>query len=387
MFLTRSPPDDSEAWCFARSEYADNSLSDNRAAQKWCFHAGLTIKIQPGRPYLSGSARPIDVRGAEVLGTGMRFLESPMRGNHFAELNAFVAVAEQASFTNAARRLGLSTATLSQTVRALETRLGVRLLNRTTRSVAPTDAGERLLHQLRPLLDGFEAAIESVNDFREKPAGHLRLTMPPPVAKFVLAPVLARFLQLYPEIVIETTVESGFTDIVAGRYDAGFRRGNLVARDMIATRVTNDMHYLVVASPDYLARRGRPQTPADLHAHNCIRYRLPGGGFIPWIFAAGDKTVEFDVAGSVVVVNDPELVISAALEGVGIAYLYEDYVADLVAEGRLVSLLDKSTLPVTDGFFLFYPSRRQNPAALRALIDFLRLDRARKSTGEARAAS
>jgi DNA-binding transcriptional LysR family regulator len=299
-------------------------------------------------------------------------MEPKMRGNHFAELSAFVAVAEHASFTNAARRLGLSTATLSQTVRALENRLGVRLLNRTTRSVAPTDAGERLLTQLRPLLDGFDAAIESVNAFRDKPVGHLRLTMPPPVARFVLAPVLARFLAQYPEIVIETTVESGLTDIVAGRYDAGFRRGNLVARDMIATRVTNDMHYLVVASPDYVARRGRPQTPADLSAHNCIRYRLPGGGFIPWTFVVDGKTAEFEVEGSVVVINDPELVISAALEGIGVAYLYEEYVASLVADGRLVSLLDKSALPVTDGFFLFYPSRRQNPAALRALIEFLR---------------
>jgi DNA-binding transcriptional LysR family regulator len=297
-----------------------------------------------------------------------------MRGNHFAELSAFVAVAEQASFTNAARRLGLSTATLSQTVRALETRLGVRLLNRTTRSVAPTDAGERLLIQLRPLLDGFDAAIESVNAFRDKPAGHLRLTMPPPVARFVLAPVLARFLQQFPEIVIETTVESGLTDIVAGRFDAGFRRGNLVARDMVATRVTSDMHYLLVASPDYVARRGRPQTPADLSAHNCIRYRLPGGGFIPWLFVVDGKMVEFNVAGSVVVINDPELVIRAALEGIGVAYLYEEYVASLVAEGRLVSLLDKSALPVTDGFFLFYPSRRHTPAALRALIEFLRSD-------------
>jgi DNA-binding transcriptional LysR family regulator len=160
-----------------------------------------------------------------------------MRGTRFAELNAFVAVAEQASFTKAARRLGLSTATLSQTVRALEDHLGVRLLNRTTRSVAPTDAGERLLAQLRPLLDGFEAAIESVNAFRETPTGCLRLTMPPPVARFVLAPVLARFLKHYPEIVLETTVESGLTDIVADRFDAGFRRGNLVARDMIAVRV------------------------------------------------------------------------------------------------------------------------------------------------------
>jgi DNA-binding transcriptional LysR family regulator len=192
-------------------------------------------------------------------------------------------------------------------------------LNRTTRSVAPTDAGERLLTQLRPPLDGFDGVIESVNAFREKPVGHLRLVMPPPVAKFVLAPVLARFLERYPEIVIETTVESGLTDIVAGRYDAGFRRGNLVARDMIAMRVTNDMHYHVVASPEYLRRRDRPQTPADLHAHNCIRYRLPGGGFIPWVFAVHGKIVEFDVKGSVVVINDPELVISAALEGVGVA--------------------------------------------------------------------
>jgi DNA-binding transcriptional LysR family regulator len=231
------------------------------------------------------------------------------------------------------------------------------------------------------LLDGFDAAIESVNAFREKPAGHLRLTMPPPVARFVLAPVLARFSQLYPEIVIEATVESGFTDIVAGRYDAGFRRGNLVARDMIATRVSSDMHYLVVASPDYLARRGWPQTPADLSAHNCIRYRLPGGGFIPWVFVADGKTVEFDVKGSVVVVNDPELVINAALEGIGVAYFYQEYVASLVASGRLVSLLDKSALPVTDGFFLFYPSRRQNSAALRAFIEFLRSEPYSKRQG------
>ena len=309
-----------------------------------------------------------------------------MRRSQFAELSAFVAVAEQASFTKAAELLGLSTATLSQTVRTLEEQLGVRLLNRTTRSVAPTDAGERLLMQLRPLLDGFDAAVESVNAFRERPAGHLRLTMPPPVARFVLAPVLARFLEQYPDIVIETTVESTLTDIVAGRYDAGIRRGNLVARDMIAVRVTNDMHYLVVASPEYLALHGRPRTPADLQAHNCIRYRLPGGGFIPWVFVVDGKTVEFDISGSVVVINDPELVISAALEGIGIAYLYEEYVASLVADGRLVSLLDKSALPITDGFFLFYPSRRQNPAALRALIEFLRLH-ARKGARPAEARS
>src|SRR6202453_3771890 len=200
-----------------------------------------------------------------------------MRGTEFAELEAFATVADRRSFVKAAAVLGISPSTLSQTVSALEGRLGVRLLNRTTRSVALTEAGERLLAQLRPLLDGFEAAIESVHAFRETPAGHLRLTMPPPVARFVLAPALARFLKRYPEIVLETTVESGLTDIVADRYDAGFRRGNLVARDMIAVRATNDLHYRVVASPDYVARHGQPQTPDDLHTHNCIRYRLPGG--------------------------------------------------------------------------------------------------------------
>jgi DNA-binding transcriptional LysR family regulator len=150
---------------------------------------------------------------------------------------------------------------------------------------------------------------------------------------------------------------------------------------MVAVRVTNDLHYRVVASPDYLARRGRPQTPADLDAHNCIRYRLPGGGFIPWLFVADGVPIEFDVTGTLVVINDPELVINAALSGVGIAYLYEEYVARMIADGRLVSLLDKSALPVTEGFFLFYPSRRQNSAALRALIDFLRSELRQNGAG------
>jgi DNA-binding transcriptional LysR family regulator len=143
---------------------------------------------------------------------------------------------------------------------------------------------------------------------------------------------------------------------------------------MIAVRVTDDLHYRVVASPEYVARHGRPLRPGDLHTHNCIRYRLPGGVFIPWLFVNDGKLIEFDVSGSIVVINDPELVLNAALQGVGIAYLYEEYVAPMIADGRLVSLLDKSVLPVTEGFFLFYPSRRQNSAALRAFIDFLRLD-------------
>jgi DNA-binding transcriptional LysR family regulator len=294
-----------------------------------------------------------------------------MRGTHFGELSTFVAVAEEASFTKAAKRMGLSTATLSQTVRALEERLGVRLLNRTTRSVAPTEAGERMLRQLRPLLDGFEAAIESVNAFRDRPAGHLRLTVPPPVAKFTLAPILARFLAKYPEITIEISVDAGLTDIVAGRFDAGFRRGNVIARDMIAVRVTDDMRQVAVASPDYVAKHGRPRVPGDLHAHNCIRFRLPGGGFIPWQFVVDGKLAEFDVGGSVIV-NEAELGIRTAIAGIGVAYIIEEYVAPMIADGRLVALLDDSVLPRMPGFSLFYPSRRQNPAALQALIEFLR---------------
>jgi DNA-binding transcriptional LysR family regulator len=294
-----------------------------------------------------------------------------MRGTQFAQLSAFVAVAEEASFTKAAKRLGLSTATLSQTVRSLEERLGVRLLNRTTRSVALTEAGERMLRQLRPLLDGFDAAIESVNAFRDRPAGHLRLTLPPPVAKFTLAPILARFLAKYPEITIEISVDVGLTDIVAGRFDAGFRRGNVIAREMIAVRVTDDMRQVAVASPSYVARHGRPQAPADLHAHNCIRFRLSGSGVIPWQFLVDGKLAELEVHGSVIV-NEPDLLIRAAIEGIGVIYIMEEYVAPMIADGRLVALLDDSVLPRMPGFFMFYPSRRQNPAALQALIEFLR---------------
>jgi len=294
-----------------------------------------------------------------------------MRGSQFAELSVFVAVAEQASFTKAAKRLGLSTATLSQSVRALEERLGVRLLNRTTRSVALTDAGERLLKQLRPLLDGFDAAVETVNAFRDKPAGHLRITAPPPIARFVLTPVLPRFLKRYPAVTVEISVETGFADIVAGRFDAGFRRSNLVARDMIAIRVTDDMRPVVVASPDYLARHGRPQTPSDLHSHNCIRFRTQDGGFIPWEFVIEGHTVELDVEGSVVC-NDPDMLFNATLEGIGIAHTIEEYVTPMIADGRLVRVLEDFTPPSQFGFSMYYPSRRQNPAALKVFIEFLR---------------
>jgi DNA-binding transcriptional LysR family regulator len=294
-----------------------------------------------------------------------------MRGTRFAELSAFVAVADLGSFTKAAARLRMSTGTLSQTIRGLEESLGVRLLNRTTRSVAPTEAGEQLLAHLRPLLEDFEAVLDSVNAFRDRPAGRLRLTVPPPVASFVLAPLLARFHAQYPDIVIDFSVDIALTDIVAGRYDAGIRVGHRIARDMIAVRVTEDTRHLVVASPDYLAWHPRPATPHDLHAHNCLRMQFASSGFAPWRFVVEGKIVEFEVEGSVIA-NQPELLVGAALDGVGIAYQLEDYVAPMIAAGRLVPLLEAWMPPPSDGFFLYYPSRRQSPASLQALIDFLR---------------
>lgn len=294
-----------------------------------------------------------------------------MRGTRFAELSAFVAVAELSSFTKAAQQLGISPATLSQTIRTLEESLGVRLLNRTTRSVSLTEIGERLLVQLRPVLDGFDAAIESVNSVRERPAGHLRLTMPPPVARFVLRPLLARFMEQFPEITLDICAQSELTDIVAGRYDAGIRSSSRLAKDMIATRISGSLRYVVVAAPAYLARAGQPRVPADLHAHNCIRIRVSDGRFIPWNFVIQGKTVEVEVEGSLIM-NEPDLVASAAQDGIGIAYIDEDYVSSMVADGQLVRVLEDSVLPPMDSFFLYYSSRRQNSAALRALIDFLR---------------
>jgi DNA-binding transcriptional LysR family regulator len=293
-----------------------------------------------------------------------------MRGTQFAELSVFVAVAEEASFTKAAKRLGLSNATLSQAVRALEERLGTRLLNRTTRSVALTDAGERLLTQLRPLLDGFDAAIESVNAFRDQPIGHLRLTMSPPIAKFIVGPALARFLKQYPEITMEINVGGQFADIVAGRFDAGFNRADFVPRDMVAVRISEDIRYVVVASPGYLRQHGQPHVPADLQGHNCIRFRLPDGAFLPWKFHADNKEFEVHVTGSLDV-NEPDLAIDAALGDVGITYTIQEYVAPLIDDGRLVRVLETDMMPHAGAFFMFYPSRRQNPAALRALIEFM----------------
>jgi DNA-binding transcriptional LysR family regulator len=284
-------------------------------------------------------------------------------------MNAFIAVAERRSFAKAAVQLGLSRSRLSETIRGLEERLGVRLLNRTTRSVAPTEAGERLLARLRPLLDDFSAALDSINAFRDKPAGLLRLTVPPPIASFMLAPLLARFLAEYPEITLEISSDAALTDIVAHRFDAGMRPGERVERDMIAVRI-GAVRSAVVAAPDYLARHPRPKTPQDLADHNCILIRLPSGATFPWPFEKGGQRVEAAVSGRLTV-NDERLALRAALDGVGVLYTTLEPVAPLIEEGRLVPLLEDWQ---TRGamLFLYYPSRRQVPAPLQAFIEFLR---------------
>ena len=296
-----------------------------------------------------------------------------MRESHFAEYVAFVAIADHASFTKAAQRLGISPSTLSQTIRDLEDWLGVRLLNRTTRSVAPTEAGERLLEKLRPLLAEFDAAVESVRAYRDKPAGLIRLTMSPHAANFLLAPVLQRFLAGYPDIRLDISVDAPITkvDLIAEHFDAGISVGGAIDRDMIAVRISDPIRRIVVAAPSYLQHHPTPQTPRDLAKHQAILYRLPNGGFLPWHFEANGKGFDITPEGSLSV-NVPDVAVRAALDGAGLLFLTSDYVEDAIAAGSLVQVL-KDWEP-RDGleFFLYYPSRRHVPAPLQVLINFLR---------------
>jgi len=291
------------------------------------------------------------------------------------EMTAFAAVAERRSFAKAALELGVSRSALSETIQALEERLGVRLLNRTTRSVAPTAAGERLLERMQPLLADFSAAIDDIGAFRDRPAGRLRLTVPPPAARWVLAPLIARFLRQYPEIQIEISVDPALVDIVAERFDAGIRGGERVARDMIGMRLTGDLRVLVFAAPSYLARRPAPATPHDLKAHDCIRIQVGGGRLLPWMFERKGKRLEVAVEGTLVT-NDLDFALQAALQGIGLIQLPDDQVAPYVEAGQLVPLLEDWALR-GGGLYLYHSSRRQVPPALKALIDFLRSHRPR----------
>ena len=293
-----------------------------------------------------------------------------MTGPSLAETSAFVAVLEQKSFAKAAKQLGLSPPRVSEMLRKLEERLGVRLVERTTRSVAATAAGELLLARLRPVLDDYQGAFEALNEFRGKPAGTLRLAVAPQAADLVLAPVLARFLALCPEVTLEVFVVSAPTDIVAGRFDAGIRRRGRLERDMIAVRISAETQTVVAVAPAYLAQRGTPKTPRDLAGYECIRFRVASGALLPWRFRMKRRIFEAHVGGRLIV-NTVALGVRAALDGSGLMYLPLAYVASDIAAGRLVTVLDGYALPA-DSFYVYYPSRRQTRAALTALVDFLR---------------
>jgi DNA-binding transcriptional LysR family regulator len=289
----------------------------------------------------------------------------------FNDLLAFLAVARERNFTRAAARLGVSQSALSHSVRGLEARLGVRLLTRTTRSVAPTEAGERLLRTVGPRFDEIEVELAALGELREKPAGTIRITAGEHAAEAILWPTLEKLLPDYPDIKVEIVIDYGLTDIVAERYDAGVRFGEQVAKDMIAVRIGPDMRMAVVGAPSYFARRKQPRTPPDLTAHACINIRLPTyGGLYAWEFEKDGRELRVRVEGQLVF-NNIALRLDAALAGFGLAYLPEDQVRTHLAEGRLVRVL-ADWCPPFPGYHLYYPSRRQPRPAFALLVEALR---------------
>jgi DNA-binding transcriptional LysR family regulator len=293
-----------------------------------------------------------------------------MRRGTLDDLAAFAAVARHRSFTRAAADLGVSASALSHTLRALEERYGVRLLARTTRSVAPTPAGERLLRSLAPALDEVARGLDALADWRGEPSGSLRLTTFPYAARTILEPRLPRFLIDHPAVSVEVVVDDRLTDIVAAGFDAGIRFGETVERDMVAVRVGPDLRTVVVGTPDYFARHARPKTPADLETHRCVNYRLVGGGgLLPWEFARDGREVRMRTGGQLVV-NDGALAAAAVRAGAGLGYMLEDEVAEDLEGGRLVQVLDAWCQPFP-GCHLYFPDRQVTPA-LRSLVEALR---------------
>jgi DNA-binding transcriptional LysR family regulator len=294
-----------------------------------------------------------------------------MRRQDINDLLAFLAIAQDGSFTKAAAKLGVSQSALSHAMRGLEARLGVRLLTRTTRKVSATDAGERLLRSLAPRFEEIEAELDALSELREKPGGTIRITAGEHAAVAILEPALAKFLPGYPDINVEIIVDYGLTDIVAERYDAGVRLGEQIARDMIAVRIGPDMRMVVVGAPSYFARRPKPKKPQHLTAHRCINLRLPTfGGLYAWEFEKRGHELKVRVEGQLVF-NNLALRLKSALAGLGLAYLPEDQVRTHVADGRLVQVLD-DWCPAFSGYHLYYPNRRHLTPAFGLLVDALR---------------
>jgi len=287
------------------------------------------------------------------------------------DIAAFLAVAREKNFTRAAAKLGVSQSALSQTVSGLEARLGLRLLTRTTRSVAPTQAGARLAAAAGPRIEAIEAELASLSELREKPAGTIRITAHDHPARAVLLPALAKLLPAYPDIAVEIVIDYGLTDIVAAQYDAGIRSGEMLAQDMIGVRIGPDLRMAVVGAPAYFASRARPKTPQDLTAHACINLRLPTlGGLYAWEFEKAGRGIKVRVGGQFIC-NGTAPMLDAALAGLGLAYLPDDDVRPYLDTGQLIHVLADWCPPYT-GYHLYYPSRRQPSTAFTLLVEALR---------------
>jgi len=287
-----------------------------------------------------------------------------------AELATFLAIARHRSFRNAAVELGVSASALSHALRNIEERLDLRLVNRTTRSVALTEAGERLFARVSPAFQDIDDALEDLNTFRGKPAGTLRFNAARQSAQLVLLPIVTRFQKAYPEISVEIAVNDGLVDMVSAGFDAGIRFGETIAADMIAVPIGPRQRSAVVASPVFFKKHKAPQTPHELKNLPCIRFRFWGGALYRWEFERGGIALEIDVSGPLTL-NDQDLMVDAALDGTGLAYVFEKQVEELIAKRKLVRVL-ADWCPAYPGFFMYYPSRRQLPAALRAFVDFVK---------------
>jgi DNA-binding transcriptional LysR family regulator len=287
-------------------------------------------------------------------------------------LSAFLAVAEGRSFTRAAKQLGVSPSALSHAIRGLEEQIGVRLLSRTTRSVAPTEAGAQFIARLGPALADVRSALEQVSGFRDRPTGRLRLVASRLSARMVLAPKLGQFARKHPDVVLDvTTTEEGRFDLVGAGFDAGIHLGEFIERDMVAVRVSNEQRAAIVAAPSYVASHPRPKSPRDLTSHRCLNFRHGSSGVYRWEFEKGRKSLAVAVNGPLTV-DDVEVLIQAAIDGTGLAFTLEDHVSAHLASGALLRVLEDWCPPFA-GYFLYYPSRRQQAPALSALIEMLRL--------------
>ena len=294
-----------------------------------------------------------------------------MLRDNFNDLYYLIIVARERSFTRAAAKLGVSQSALSHAIRGLEERLDVRLLTRTTRSVAPTEAGERLINSISPRFDDIETELLALTDVRQRVAGNIRLTLGEHALQSTVWPALEPFLQTYPDVNVEITIDNSLTDIVTGRYDAGIRLGEQVAKDMVAVRIGPDWRMVVVGAPTYFARHGKPQTPHDLQNHSCINMRMPTlGGLYAWEFAKDGQDLRVRVEGQLIFNNLPPR-ISAAIAGRGLAFVPEDTVEQAVAEGALEKVLEDWCEPFS-GYYLYYPSRKQHTAAFAQLIEAFR---------------